>query len=333
MDVSHNSIISIDEESLLLAPSLTNLILHHNKIVSVSASDIQSLRSLDLSHNGMSHVPAGLPSLLTHLNLSHNTLTHPSLPLLSHLTHLHLSFNPVQLLTPDMFSLASASLVSLSLVSTPLTSLPTSTLASLHQLKYLDLSGTLIHSLAPGDLNMMLHLTHITITSCPNLSKVLASSLPSVTTHLNISLNPHLSTIHPEALTESASIISLDIQSNNLTTLSIPASLPHLQKLSAEDNPWRCDCQLRNLQTHLVKLSSRATCSEPSEYKNLDIRRVTQLQCGTSNDQREVNIDTKIEEESYVMSPTFLFTIIGVIGVLIVGLLISLSTKRILSLR
>ena len=319
LDMSYNNISYLDGNKFEHSPHLKQLVLNNNKILSVLKIDkIGSLRHLDLRQNRLTIFP-NVPAQLTRLDLSQNEISEAKFPRTSHLTHLDLSYNPLEKIRFDTVKGRATTLVSLKLVSTQLTSVPSWTSTAFPNLQYLDLSQTLISSLMPGDLQSMVDLKNLTMTYCKQLTSIQQSSLPTSVINLNISSNPQLSDIHPEALVSLKNLQFFDISSNNLFSLSVPQNV---QLLRLENNPWKCDCRLTQLQNKLRNQSFDAECYSPDELSGQYISKVTLHSCDTETEQLSSKKAKPKDEDN-----TFIFSLVSV-AVLSILILIILSLSK-----
>ncbi|XP_029357668.1 leucine-rich repeat neuronal protein 2-like [Echeneis naucrates] len=339
LDLSQNRfsrVQSIPQSSSL--PSLLSLHLEENHLSHLpeaSFSSLPALQELFLSHNILHSIApgafTGLDSLLRlHINNNRLTTVDPqwfrSLP---HLEVLMLGGNPVEALPEQGFvalrSLQSLvlggmglrglaekalegldGLESLSFYDNLLTKVPTLALRRVPGLKFLDLNKNRIKLIETGDFRDMIHLKELGLNNMEELvsiEKAALENLPELT-KLEITNNPRLSYIHPQAFLQLTRLESLMLNSNSLSTLhqDITLSLPSLQEISLHSNPLRCDClfhwaakeashphtekdKLTDLHTaRLVRfIQPQATlCSEPPELRARRVREVSSREMSTS---------------------------------------------------
>ncbi|XP_017271268.1 leucine-rich repeat neuronal protein 2 [Kryptolebias marmoratus] len=332
LDLSQNrfSRVRMITQSMPL-PALLSLHLEENHLSHLpeaSFSSLPALQELFLSHNNLHSIApgafSGLDSLLRlHINNNRLTTVDPvwfrALPCLEVLM---LGGNPVEALPERGFaslkSLRSLvlgsmglkglaeealkgldSLESLSFYDNLLTKVPRQALKSVPGLKFLDLNKNRIKLIETGDFKDMLHLKELGLNNMEELvsiEKAALENLPELT-KLEITNNPRLSYIHPQAFAKLSRLESLMLSSNSLSALHqhVILSLPSLQEVSLHSNPLRCDCLFhwasrdtshfhlrKNTQTHtpaarVVRfIQPQATlCSEPPELRGRRVRDVS----------------------------------------------------------
>lgn len=319
-------------------PSLLSLHLEENHLSHLpeaSFSSLPALQELFVSHNNLHSIApgafTGLDFLLRlHINNNRLTTVDPrwfrSLP---HLEVLMLGGNPVEAL-PERGFLALKSLrslvlggmglrglaekaleglhglESLSFYDNLLTKVPTQALRRVPGLKFLDLNKNRIKLIETGDFRDMIHLKELGLNNMEELvsiEKAALENLPELT-KLEITNNPRLSYIHPEAFLQLSRLESLMLNSNSLSALHqhIMLSLPSLQEVSLHSNPLRCDCLFhwaaeeashphieKDTQTdtqtaRMVRfIQPQATlCSEPPELRARRVREVSSREMSAS---------------------------------------------------
>uniref|UniRef100_A0A4W5K9N2 Leucine rich repeat neuronal 2 n=1 Tax=Hucho hucho TaxID=62062 RepID=A0A4W5K9N2_9TELE len=261
------------QSNLLSIPSLRSLLSLHmeeNQLRSLppaSFSSLPALQELFLSHNQLASLApgafSGLGSLLRlHLNNNHLTSIDPlwftTLPCLQVLM---LGGNPVEVL-PERGFQALGSLRSLVLGGMGLKGLPERALEGLPGLKFLDLNKNRLSLVQTGDFRDLVHLTELGLNNMEELvaiERAAMENLPELT-KLEITNNPRLSYIHPQAFFRLGRLESLMLNSNALTALHqhTVLSLPSLREVSLHSNPLRCDCLFRWVM--VVKPNSGGTC-------------------------------------------------------------------------
>ncbi|XP_029906697.1 leucine-rich repeat neuronal protein 2-like [Myripristis murdjan] len=279
LDLSQNhfsSIRTITQSSSL--PSLLSLHLEENRLnhlPEASFSSLPALQELFLSHNSLySLAPGaftGLDSLLRlHINNNRLTTIDPRwFRALPRLEVLMLGGNPVEVLPERGFqalgslrslvlsgmglrSLAEKALEgldgleSLSFYDNLLTKVPTQALKRVPGLKFLDLNKNRIKLVETGDFRDMVHLKELGLNNMEDLVSIERAALENLPelTKLEITNNPRLSYIHPQAFLQLSRLESLMLNSNSLSALHRHTllSLPSLQEVSLHSNPLRCDC-------------------------------------------------------------------------------------------
>ncbi|XP_054641073.1 leucine-rich repeat neuronal protein 2-like [Dunckerocampus dactyliophorus] len=301
---------------------------HLSHLPEASFSSLPALQELFLSHNDLSSIApgafSGLNSLLR-LHINNNKLTTVDsrwFGALQHLQVLMLGGNPVETL-PEKGFLALRSLrslvlggmglrgladnaldgleclESLSFYDNLLTKVPTQALRKVKGLKFLDLNKNRIKLIETGDFKDMSHLKELGLNNMEELMSIEKASLENLPelTKLEITNNPRLSFIHPQAFFQLSRLESLMLNSNSLSALHhhIMLSLPRLQEVSLHANPLRCDCLFhwaaqdvsrphRNTPAKTNRQTSRVVrfiqpqatlCSEPRELKARRVRDVS----------------------------------------------------------
>lgn len=306
LHLEENHISHLHEASFLLLPALQELFLSHNSLHSIAPGAFTGLDSL----------------LRLHLNNNRLTTVDPQwFRALPRLEVLMLGGNPVETLPERCFvalkSLRSLvlggmglrdlaekalegldSLESLSFYDNLLTKVPTKALMRAPGLKFLDLNKNHIKLIYTGDFRDMVHLKELGLNNMGELvsiEKAALDNLPELT-KLEITNNPRLSYIHPQAFIKLNRLESLMLNSNSLSALHhhIMLSLPSLQEVSLHSNPLRCDCLFHwatkntshihaekdkqtDIQAARVRfIQPEATlCSEPPELRARMVREVS----------------------------------------------------------
>ncbi|XP_049589051.1 leucine-rich repeat neuronal protein 2 [Syngnathus scovelli] len=279
LDLSQNhfSCVRAITQNLSL-PSLLSLHLEENHLSHLpeaSFSSLLALQELFLSHNNLCSIApgafTGLNSLLRlHINNNRlNTIDPRWFEALQNLEVLMLGGNPVETL-PEQGFLALKSLrslvlggmglkgladnaldgledlESLSFYDNQLIKVPTQALQRVKGLKFLDLNKNRIKLINTGDFRDMVHLKELGLNNMEELLSIERAALENLPelTKLEITNNPRLSFIHPQAFAQLSRLESLMLNSNYLSTLHhhTMSSLPRLQEVSLHSNPLRCDC-------------------------------------------------------------------------------------------
>lgn len=259
-------------------PSLLSLHLEENHLTHLpeaSFASLPALQELFLSHNYLHSIAPGafigLDSLFRlHINNNRLTTVNPQwFKALPRLEVLMLGGNPVESLPERGFialkSLRSLvlggmglkglaekalegldSLESLSFYDNLLSKVPTQALRRVPGLKFLDLNKNRIKLIGTGDFQDMVHLKELGLNNMEELVSIDRAALQNLPelTKLEITNNPRLSYIHPQAFLKLSRLESLMLNSNSLSALHqhIMLSLPNLQEVSLHSNPLRCDC-------------------------------------------------------------------------------------------
>ncbi|XP_054473500.1 leucine-rich repeat neuronal protein 2 [Anoplopoma fimbria] len=338
LDLSQNRfsrVKTITQSSSL--PALLSLHLEENHLSHLpeaSFSSLPALQELFLSHNNLHAIApgafAGLDSLLRlHINNNRLTTVDPRwFRALPHLEVLMLGGNPVEALPERGFmalkSLRSLvlggmglrglaekalegldGLESLSFYDNLLTKVPTQALTRVPGLKFLDLNKNRIKLIETGDFRDMVHLKELGLNNMEDLVSIERAALENLPelTKLEITNNPRLSYIHPQAFLQLSRLESLMLNSNSLSALHkhVMLSLPSLQEVSLHSNPLRCDClfhwaaeeaahphsedaQTERQTPRTVRfIQPQATlCSEPPELRARRVREVSSREMSAS---------------------------------------------------
>uniref|UniRef100_A0A8C7CIE1 Leucine rich repeat neuronal 2 n=1 Tax=Oncorhynchus kisutch TaxID=8019 RepID=A0A8C7CIE1_ONCKI len=243
-------------------PNLTELDLSQNRFSCVrtltvtqpQAASLPSLLSLHLEENQLWFLPpasfSSLPAL-QELFLSHNRLFYlapGAFSGLGLLLRLHLNNNHLTSIEPRWFT-DLGSLHSLVLGGMGLKGLTERALEGIPGLKFLDLNKNPLSVVQTGDFRDLVHLTELGLNNMEELvaiERAAMENLPELT-KLEITNNPRLSYIHPQAFLRLGRLESLMLNSNALSALHqhTVLSLPSLREVSLYSNPLRCDCLFR----------------------------------------------------------------------------------------
>uniref|UniRef100_A0A3B5MXI5 Ig-like domain-containing protein n=1 Tax=Xiphophorus couchianus TaxID=32473 RepID=A0A3B5MXI5_9TELE len=298
-------------------PSLLSIHLEENHLSHLpeaSFSSLPALQELFLSHNNLHSIAPGafngLDSLRRlHINNNRLTTIDPRwFRALPQLEVLMLGGNPVEALPERGFvaltslqslvlggmglrSLAEKALEgleeleSLSFYDNHLTKVPRQALKRVPGLKFLDLNKNRIKLIETGDFKDMLNLKELGLNNMEELVSIDKASLDNLPelTKLEITNNPRLSYVHPQAFVRLSRLESLMLNSNSLSALhqNIMLSLPSLQEVSLHSNPLRCDCLFhwaaKDTSHPLVRfIQPEATlCSAPPELRARRVREVS----------------------------------------------------------
>ncbi|MEQ2180539.1 hypothetical protein GOODEAATRI_002216, partial [Goodea atripinnis] len=293
-----------------------------------SFSSLSALQELFLSHNNLHSVAPGAfngLNSLRRLHINNNRLTTIDprwFRALPQLEVLMLGGNPVEALPERGFvaltSLRSLvlgdmglrgltekalegldELESLSFYENHLTKVPRQALKRVPGLKFLDLNKNHIKLIETGDFKDMVNLKELGLNNMEELVSIDKASLENLPelTKLEITNNPRLSYVHPQAFVRLSRLESLMLNSNSLSALhqNIMLSLPSLQEVSLHSNPLRCDClfhwaardtshprierdmQMKTQAARVVRfIQPEATlCSEPPELRARRVREVS----------------------------------------------------------
>uniref|UniRef100_A0A3B3TUH7 Leucine rich repeat neuronal 2 n=1 Tax=Poecilia latipinna TaxID=48699 RepID=A0A3B3TUH7_9TELE len=297
-------------------PSLLSIHLEENHLSHLpeaSFSSLPALQELFLSHNNLHSIAPGafngLDSLRRlHINNNRLTTIDPQwFRALPQLEVLMLGGNPVEALPERGFvaltslrslvlggmglrSLAEKALEgleeleSLSFYDNHLTKVPRQALKRVPGLKFLDLNKNRIKLIETGDFKDMLNLKELGLNNMEELVSIDKASLDNLPelTKLEITNNPRLSYVHPQAFVRLSRLESLMLNSNSLSALhqNIMLSLPSLQEVSLHSNPLRCDCLFHWMKAQVARvvrfIQPEATlCSAPPELRARRVREVS----------------------------------------------------------
>jgi Leucine-rich repeat (LRR) protein len=284
LNVSYNLLEALDFVYSL--PGLVELFASNNRVVGINyMMNMSGLEVLDLSFNLITHLPdslpARMPSLrilklahnlleafevndfvwnsLVELDLSSNRIRRFSLCSTCHLPNLELldlSSNQLLTICPDWFKMF-PSLASFDASYNPVSVITGHTFAVCSQLVTLSLSH--LDRLQSVDSDAFVGLKQLHT--------------------LSLSHNKLLNILHADTFCHVADLSQLELNSNNLS--SLPASalscLGSLQTLLVTDNPWSCDCGIKDLQDTLVRLDlgHDVTCHSPASVKGLALLNVS----------------------------------------------------------
>ncbi|KAF7693329.1 leucine-rich repeat neuronal protein 2 [Silurus meridionalis] len=316
LDLSHNSFISTRNLRITELPALLSLHMEENQLrhlPEAAFSGLPNLQELYLNHNRLRSISPGafkgLSNLLRlHLNSNHLMIIDRrwfhALPQLEVLmtggnpvdTIQDLNFKPLGSLRSlvlagmglrEISKRALEGLLNLESISfydNNLTKVPKEALQMLPSLKFLDLNKNPIQLVQKGDFRNMLHLKELGLNNMEDLVSVEHSAMENLPelTKLEITNNPRLSFIHPQAFRKLPRMESLMLNSNALSALhrQTVQSLPSLQEISLHTNPIRCDCLIRWVGAEDDKpvrfIEPQSTfCSEPPELKARRVKDVS----------------------------------------------------------
>nr|XP_033774755.1 leucine-rich repeat neuronal protein 2 [Geotrypetes seraphini] len=312
LDLSQNSFSDIGDFRLESMPQLLSLHLEENqfsKLPDNSFSSLLHLQELYLNHNQLYHIAPrafmGLRNLLR-LHLNSNllrTVDSRWFQVLPNLEILMIGGNKVDAILDMNFrplsnlrSLVLAgmnlreisdyaleglkSLESLSFYDNKLVEVPKRALQQVPGLKFLDLNKNPLQRIQQRDFLNMRHLKELGLNNMEELvaiDKFALFNLPELT-KLEVTNNPKLSFIHPNAFHHLPQMETLMLNNNALSALhkQTVESLPNLQEISLHSNPIHCDCIIRWVNTtenHIRFIEPQSMlCTEPPELKQQHIR-------------------------------------------------------------
>ncbi|NXH10561.1 LRRN2 protein, partial [Bucco capensis] len=314
LDLSQNSFTNVWDFGLKSMPQLLSLHLEENQLTELpdgSFPGLGNLQELYLNHNQISRIApqafSGLSSLLR-LHLNSNLLRTldsrwfqmlPSLEILMIGGNrvdaiLDMNFRPLSNLRSlvlagmnlkeisDYALEGLRSLESLSFYDNKLMNVPKKALEQVPGLKFLDLNKNPLQRVKQSDFTNMLHLKELGLNNMEELVSIdqfALINLPELT-KLDVTNNPKLSFIHPNAFHHLPHLESLMLNNNALSALhqQTVESLPKLQEISIHSNPIRCDCVIRwinSTHTHIRFIEPQSTlCAEPPDLQRRHIRDV-----------------------------------------------------------
>lgn len=254
LHLEENRLSLLPDASFSSLPALQELFLSHNKLRSIAAGAFAGLRSLlrlHINNNRLATVDPrwfrALPRLEL-LMLGENpveVLPERGFLALTSLRSLVLGGMGLRRLTEKALE-GLGGLESLSFYDNLLTQVPTGALRTVTGLRFLDLNKNPIKLIDTGDFQNMVHLKELGLSNMEELVSIERAALENLPelTKLEITNNPRLSHIHPQAFLQLSRLESLMLSSNALSALhqQVALSLPSLRELDLHANPLRCDC-------------------------------------------------------------------------------------------
>ncbi|NXG41421.1 LRRN2 protein, partial [Psilopogon haemacephalus] len=314
LDLSQNSFSDVWDLGLKSMPQLLSLHLEENQLTQlpdVSFPGLPNLQELYLNHNQLRRIApdafSGLGNLLR-LHLNSNLLRAvdsrwfqmlPSLEILMIGGNrvdaiLDMNFRPLSNLRSlvlagmnlreisDYALEGLRSLESLSFYDNKLAEVPKQALQRVPGLKFLDLNKNPLQRLKPSDFANMLHLKELGLNNMEELVAIdqfALINLPELT-KLDVTNNPKLSFVHPNAFHRLPRLETLMLNNNALSALhkQTVEALPGLQEISIHGNPIHCDCVIRwvnSTQRRIRFIEPQSTlCAEPPDLQRRHIRDV-----------------------------------------------------------
>lgn len=200
--------------------------------------------------------------------------------LASDIQNLDLHDNPLQVLNQDAFgSIGLLNLQRINLSSTSIRSLHPDAFRELRILIELDLSQNEITQLSPNTFHGNDRLRLLVLSDNP-ISNLVANQFPSLPHLRRIELaRCRLHSIHPTAFTKLYNLEMVQIHQNVLFYLHKNTfNLPKLKTLTLSDNPWYCDCRLRDFHEWFINSNlgnEEVICGGPENKKNVSWRDIT----------------------------------------------------------
>lgn len=300
LDLSGNGLRRIATSVFSDLQQLQLLNLGENEIIEVSSgafSGLQELTELHLDQNKLRVLPELLFNPLINLrvlDLSYNSLEllfDSTFAQLGRLEILNLAKNDLTALSETSF-LGLTSLRQLRLDYNSFSRVPTESFQVLSELTQLDISGNKIADISTSAFEGLYNLQQLKIQRCPQLRSVGINGFSGLFALevLSLSENPQLDYIDRFAFESSSKLSQVQLNGNNLVTLD--ANLLDWKSLSVLDiqqNPWRCDCQLRwvfdSLESSAAEFTENLRCSQPEEFQSRQIVTLSpsELSCGNAN--------------------------------------------------
>ncbi|XP_065169735.1 chaoptin [Atheta coriaria] len=246
LDLSGNSIKSIEEGILEGCENLQELFLDRNSLTAVPGASLngpKTLRILSIRENRISTIKSGAfqaQKSLDIIDLSRNLVAHiegGAFDRLDRLKSLKLGHNRLTKFNSDVFD-GAEQLQQLDLSENFIQEFPTVALKAFHNLRYLNLSSNLIQNLDNNDLISLISLYHLDL-SRNNIANIVPGTFLGLKQlrRLDISVNS-LRTIEDDAFEGLDNLEYLNLKDNNI--LLIPASalgrLPRLTNLQLDYN-------------------------------------------------------------------------------------------------
>ncbi|XP_035698762.1 leucine-rich repeat-containing protein 4C-like [Branchiostoma floridae] len=317
VDLSSNQISAVSQNAFKNLPDLQEIILNKNNLKRMDVFLPPGLKTLHFQQNLFAEIPP-LPSGIVDLDMSYNpveSFKEGQFSSLTNIQQLSLSgikcFSEAGIITPGVFAgLGSVKLGTLSLTNNRLRRVPTDAIDHIGNITDLNLSGNNISTIGPKDFGHHTYLFTLDL-SDNKLTWLPAEALMALDIFmLELSGNPlvyigpdafkhglfhvglentKLRLIDESAFNSSQGVKSLTLNNNSLNYLPglIFAPLTFYgdpsEILLLDDNPWRCDCQMRDYSKWLQSASNiqTLTCDTPPRLHGTALRDVPvdQLTC------------------------------------------------------
>ena len=279
--INGNSLEYLPQDIFVTFSNLVHLKLARNGIEVIDKAALRGLHKLtdlDLSENRLFSPNPGwfqdLGSALEKLDLSKNNLhfiQRKVFRYLESLKNLDLSFNQIQHVYTHAFYGLSG-LKQLLLNNNHITNIPSQSLRIFNQIDLIDISNNHCTYLKTGDFKHV-NVLHLKMNNNKDLciiDREAFSDMPFLQ-KLEIQNNINLVYLDRNAFVNLNQLQLLLIANNRLTSLeqSTISSLPGLQALALEGNPWACDCRLEWIESSFVSYrvtlvdKPHGTCATP----------------------------------------------------------------------
>ncbi|XP_071850729.1 uncharacterized protein [Apostichopus japonicus] len=285
LNLSHNRLVVVKDDTLRGLSSLNILDLSFNKISMFSLNIcqyLQNLESLDLADNGLVFFTGTnvYHKSLKYLRLTNNYLVNFNSAYFYGFTSLRsvvLSHNNISNLPINWFNKNSSSVVSLGLKNNSIEDISSPFFSYFPNVEEIDLSGNLIKSIADPDLfNQNVKLSALSL----EYNKI-------------ESINPNLFSNNPN-------LRFLDLVGNQIEFLDVDTlnNLHTHTTLNLLDNPIKCDCYAIHLRDYLLMCHTHETlypsCATPNEYNNQRISSVNLNRCETDHENTTLTHNTSV---------------------------------------
>lgn len=199
--------------------------------------------------------------------------------LASEIQNLDLHGNPLKVLAQDAFgSIGLLNLQRINLSSTSLRSLHPDSFRELRILVELDLSQNMLLELLPNTFQGNDRLRMLVLSENP-ITTLVADQFPVLPHLKRLELaRCKLGSIHPTAFKNLSNLEMVQIHQNLLLNLHKDTfNLPKLKTLTLSDNPWYCDCRLREFHNWFLQSNlgnEEVTCEGPESKKLISWREI-----------------------------------------------------------